>query len=189
MLERLFTSRVRIDLIAHFVLHPGSRYHARGLEKALGATYSAVWKELRNLEEAGLVVSEEDAGGKVFQLNADFPLLDELRSMFLKTAGAVDRIRRALEGLDGIDAAFIYGSYAQGQADAYSDLDLMIIGNVRLETLSSSLSKLEAELGRPVNFTSYTLGEWRTKLANKEPFATDVQRGHKLTIIGSEDAL
>lgn len=189
MLERLFSSRVRIDLIAHFVLHPGGRYHARGLEKALGAHYSAVWRELRNLKEAGLVVSEEDAGRKVYRLNQDFPLLDELRGMFLKTAAAGDRIRKALEGHDGIVAAFIYGSYALGQADAYSDLDLMVIGDVELPSLSQSLSELEAELGRPVNYIMYTLAEWRSKLANRDPFATDVQRGPKLMLVGSEDVL
>ena len=189
MLERLFSSRVRIDLIAHFVLHPGSHYHTRGLEKVLHANYSAIWKELRNLEEAGLLVSEEDAGRKLFRLNQDFPLLDELRAMFLKTAAAGDRIRKALEGHDGIVAAFIYGSYALGQADAYSDLDLMVIGDVELPSLSQSLSELEAELGRPVNYIMYTLAEWRSKLANRDPFATDVQRGPRLMLVGSEDAI
>jgi len=189
VLERLFSSRVRIDLIAHFVLHPGSHYHTRGLEKVLHANYSAIWKELRNLEEAGLLVSEEDAGRKLFRLNQDFPLLDELRAMFLKTAAAGDRIRKALEGHDGIVAAFIYGSYAQGKADALSDLDLMIIGNMELQSLSFSLSKLEGKLGRPINVVTYTPEEWRSKLANKDPFVTDVQRGPKLMLIGSEDAL
>ncbi|MGH2619752.1 MAG: nucleotidyltransferase domain-containing protein, partial [Anaerolineales bacterium] len=100
-----------------------------------------------------------------------------------------DRIREALQGLEGIDAAFIYGSYAQGTADAKSDLDLMIVGNVKLESLSSSLSKLEAAFGRPVNLINYTLAEWRSRLANREPFAMDVRQGPKLMLIGSEDAL
>lgn len=189
MLERLFSSRVRIELIAHFVLHPGSHYHTRGLEKVLHANYSAIWKELRNLEEAGLLVSEEDAGRKLFRLNPEFPLIDELRAIFLKTAGAGDGIRKALQGLDGIDAAFIYGSYAQGKADAYSDLDLMIIGNIELQSLSTSLSRLEGEFGRPINVVTYAPEEWRSKLANKDPFVTDVQRGPKLMLIGSEDAI
>lgn len=174
VLERLFSSRVRIELIAQFILHPGSHYHTRGLEKVLHANYSANWKELRNQEQAGLLVSEEDAGRKLFRLNLEFPLIDELRAIFLKTAGAGDSIRRALQGLDEIDAAFIYGSYAQGQADAYSDLDLMIIGNVDLKRLASSLSKLEAKFGRPINLVTYTAEEWRSKLANKDPLVTDV---------------
>ena len=189
MLEKLFSSRVRIELIAHFILNPGSSFHARGLEKAVDANYSAIWKELRNLEEAGLLISEKDPGRKVFRLNSDFPLLEELRGMFLKTAGAGDRIRKELEKLDGIVAAFIYGSYARGQADAYSDLDLMVIGDVELAILSSSLSELETELGRPVNYVTYTLNDWRSKLANRDPFATGVQRGPKLMLLGSEDVV
>ena len=189
MLEKLFSSRVRIGLIAHFILNPGKRNHARGLVKTVDANYSAIWKELRNLEGAGLLLSEEDAGRKLFRLNPEFPLIDELRAIFLKTAGAGDIIRKALQGLAGIDAAFIYGSYAQGQADAYSDLDLMIIGSLKLESLSSRLSKLEAQLGRPVNLVTYTPQEWRSKLANRDPFVSDVERGPKLMLVGSEDAI
>lgn len=189
MLERLFTSRVRIDLIAHFVLHPEGRYHVRGLEKILDAQYSAIWRELENLEKAGVIQSEEDSGRRVFRLNPDYPLNDELRGMILKTVGAGDQIRKALDGLDGIHAAFIYGSYADGQADAYSDIDLMIIGETNLENLSPAISALEADLGRSVNIITYAHKEWRSKLAAGDPFATDVLQGPKMMLLGSEDAL
>lgn len=189
MLERLFTSRVRIDLIARFVLHPESRYHVRGLEKILDAQYSAIWRELENLEQAGVVRSEEDSGRRVFRLNPDYPLADELRGMILKTVGAGDQVRKALDGLDGIHAAFIYGSYADGQVDAYSDIDLMIIGEVDLENLSPAVSALEADLGRSVNITAYSLQEWKSKLEAEDPFATEVLEGPRVTLVGPEHAI
>ncbi len=189
MLERLITSRVRIDLIAHFILHPEGRYHVRGLEKVLDAHYSAVWRELENLEQAGVILSEEEAGRRMFQLNPEYPLLDELRGMILKTVGAGDRIREALDGLDGVHAAFIYGSYADGQVDAYSDIDIMIIGEVNLEKVSSAISALEVELGRPVNVVTYALPEWRSKLEAEDPFTTAVIQEPKMMIVGSENAL
>jgi len=189
VLERLITSRVRIDLIAHFVLHPEGRYHIRGLEKVLDAQYSAIWRELENLEQAGVIQSEEDGGRRVFRLNPDYPLGDELRGMILKTVGAGDQIRKALVGLDGIHAAFIYGSYADGQVDAYSDLDLMIIGEADLENLNPAVSALEAELGRPVNIITYSLHEWKSKLEAEDPFAKEVLDGPKVMLVGSDHAL
>ena len=58
-------------------MNPGQRGHIRGLARAVHANYSAVWKELRNLEAAGLVVSEEEGGSRFFRLNPQYPLVDE----------------------------------------------------------------------------------------------------------------
>ena len=44
-----------------------------------------------------------------------------------KPAGA--ELRGALEKTPGVELAFLYGSYASGEAHATSDLDLMIVGN------------------------------------------------------------
>jgi len=151
VLQRLFSSRVRVALVTYFVMNPDQRRHIRGLAKAVPANYSAVWKELRNLEAAGLVVSEEEAGRRFFKLNPDFPLVDELRGMVLKTVGAGDSIRQALRGVPDIQAAFIYGSYADGRVDAQSDIDIIVIGEVELEQLSSTISHLEQALRRSVS--------------------------------------
>ena len=189
MLKRLITSQVRIDLIAHFILNPEGRYHVRGLEKTLDAHYSAVWRELENLQQAGVISSEEDAGRRMFQLNPEYPLLDELRGMILKTVGAGDRIREAISGLDGVHAAFIYGSYADGQVDTYSDIDLMIIAEANLEKISSAISALEVELGRPVNVVTYSLQEWRSKLQAQDPFVMAVFEEPKIMVLGTENVL
>ena len=187
--ERLFASRVRVALIAYFVLHPGERLHVRALEKIVGAQYSAVWRELRNLEVAGLVASEKIAGSRFYELAPEFPLLAELRSMVLKTVGIGDAVRKSLVKLRGIDAAFIFGSFADGSADSSSDLDLMILGDLELENVSSAISDLESELNRPVNYVLYSLQEWRSRLDHEDAFATNVMAGTKLMLIGSEDGL
>lgn len=189
MLERLLSSRVRVELVTYFVMNPDQRRHIRGLARAVHANYSAVWKELRNLEAAGLVFSEEEGGSRFFRLNPEYPLVDELRGMVVKTAGAGDRIRQALRGVQGIQAAFIYGSYADGRVDAKSDIDLMVIGEAELERLSSTISQLEEALGRSVSVVTYTPREWKAKLQQDDPFALDVLRRPKLMLLGSEDAL
>ena len=189
VLQRLFSSRVRVALVTYFVMNPDQRRRIRGLAKAVPANYSAVWKELRNLEAAGLVVSEEEAGRRFFKLNPDFPLVDELRGMVLKTVGAGDSIRQALRGVPDIQAAFIYGSYADGRVDAQSDIDIIVIGEVELEQLSPTISHLEEALSRSVSVVTYTPHEWKSKLQQDDPFALDVLRRPKLMLVGSEDAL
>lgn len=189
MLERLFTSKVRIDLLAHFILHPGGRFHIRGLERSPEAQYSAIWRELENLEQAGVIVSEADAVRRLFRLNLQDPLLSELQRIILKTAGLGDQVRDGLERLEGLQRAFVFGSFAAGQADAHSDIDLMVIGEVDFEQLSTHIAGVGKRLGRSINVVTFTRAERESKLANEDPFALEVVRSPKLMLIGSEDEL
>jgi len=189
LLERLFTSRVRVKLITLFVLHPEREYHIRALESVVGARYSAIWKELKNLEQAGLLLSKSDGGRRVFRLNPSYPLLGELRSILLKTVAAGDRIRQALADAQQIQAAFIFGSFAGSDSDAESDIDLMVIGDVDLARLSAAVSELESNLAREVNYVLFTPEEWHSRLEAGDPFSVNVLEGPKVMLIGSEDAL
>ena len=165
MLEHLFTSRVRVDLLTLLLMRPQESFHIRALASMLEAQYSAVWKELNNLEHIGLLTSESVGGRKLYCINPDFPILAELRTMILKTTGAGDVIRSALKRLSGTQAAFLFGSFAAGTADALSDIDLMIIGKVALEDLGEAIAGLETELGRDINYLVHTAQEWDAKLA------------------------
>lgn len=189
VLEALFSSRVRVRLLTIFLLNPGSRFHARALARMVEAQYSAIWKELNNLERVGLLLSESSANAKSYQLNPRFSILPELRSIILKTAGAGDMIRRELEGFGQVEAAFVYGSFAAGDADHQSDIDLMLVGKVDLVRLAPIIARLEKDLGRAVNYTACTPEEWREKQRKREPFVANVLNSPKVMLIGDEDAL
>jgi len=189
MLERLFSSRVRVRLMTLFLLNPDIPYHVRELSRQVDANYSAIWKELNNLEQVGLLISETMMNRKVYHLNTSFPLLPELRSIVLKTVGAGDLIRQTLNDFDGIEAAFIYGSFAGGEPDLQSDLDLMIVGEVDLSGLSSTVAAMEEQLSRPVNYILYSKEEWKSKVEAGDPFILNVMKGDKIMLIGAIDEL
>jgi predicted nucleotidyltransferase len=189
MLEALFSSRVRVRLLTIFLLNPVAHFHARALAQMVHAQYSAVWKELKNLEQVGLLVAESSGGSRFYSVNPQFPILAELRSIIVKTAGVGDVIRRELEGVGQIDAVFVYGSMATGDADHQSDIDLMLIGKINLIHLAPVIRKLEKNLGRAVNYTVYTPEEWREKQQRREPFIENVLTSPKLMLIGDENAL
>lgn len=188
MLQTLFSSRVRVRLLTLFLLSPDPHFHASALTRQVGAQYNAVWKELANLERAGLLLSESSANTKTYRLNPRCLILPELRAIVLKTEGAGDAIRQALVGLD-VDAAFVYGSFAVGDIDQQSDIDVMIIGKIELTRLASVVARLERDLGRAVNYVAYTPEEWREKQNAQEPFVANVLASPKIMLIGDEDAL
>lgn len=188
MLEALFSSRVRVRLLTAFLMNPEARFHARALAGTVEAQYSAVWKELVNLERAGLLLSESAANVKAYRLNPRFPILPELRAIVLKTTGAGDVIRQSLADVP-LGAAFIYGSFAAGDMDGASDIDVMLIGRIDLTRLAPVMAQLEKELGRAVNYIAYTQEEWRDKQHAGDPFIANVLAGPKIMLIGDEDGL
>jgi predicted nucleotidyltransferase len=189
LLKRLFSSRVRIQLLSHFLLHPEARDHIRALASEVDAHYNAVWKELNNLEEAGLLKSETVGGRKIFTLNSQFPIIPELRNILLKTVGAGDLVRESLKDLEGIEEAFIFGSFAEGEPDADSDLDIMLIGDLDVAQATPVIDEMEKILARDVNYVLFTQEEWKSRLENGDIFVTNVRNGPKVILIGSQDDL
>jgi predicted nucleotidyltransferase len=189
LLERLFSSRVRIRLLTIFLLHPDEQYHIRAIASEVNAQYSAVWKELKNLEDAGLLQSEKTAGRKLFRLNPQFPIISELRNILLKTVSAGDLVRNALYGVEGVEQAFIFGSFAEGELDAESDLDLMVIGDVDVGQVAAMVDEIERMLSREVNYILFTREEWDSRLADGDSFASNVRSAPKVMLIGNQDGL
>lgn len=187
MLERLFSSRVRVKLLTTFLTNPQSRFYTRELERLLGESPYAIQRELRRLESIGLLEAERQANIRYYWVNELFPIYPELRGIILKTSGLGDTLREALAHLGTIKEAFIYGSVAAGDEDGSSDIDLMIVGEVDLLRLSEAISRLEDSAGREINYAVYSSEELECKLRQSDPFLTNVQSGPKIMLIGSED--
>lgn len=189
MLETLFSSRVRAKVIAAFFLSPGESHNAWELANRLGENYSAVWKELVLLERVGILTSQQRGKTKDYSVDKSCPIEPELRSIVLKTEGPGEIIKEKLPEVGHVKEAFIYGSYASGEADSRSDLDLMIIGEINLVQLGHIISVLEKDLNRPINYVIYSEVEWNKKEEIKDPFWENVQSAPKVWLIGEKNVL
>ncbi len=189
MLEKLFSSRVRTKLLVSFFMSPGKGFNARELTLHLSESYSAVWKELVRLESIGILTSESRSNSKTYVLNPLCPIAPELRSMIIKTEGIGNTLRTGLSSMGKIRAAFVFGSYASGDADEKSDLDLLVIGDIVLVQFGAVIAQLEKEMGRPINYLIYSEDEWNTKRENADPFTLNVMDAPKIMLIGDEHAL
>jgi predicted nucleotidyltransferase len=124
---------------------------------------------------------------KYFQLNREYPLFDEMRKIVAKTIGAAPVIAQSLKKIEGIDEAYLYGSFASNQQDAASDIDVLLIGAPREEVLAQVMRRLERQLGREINYTVLTPKEFGSRRARKDTFLENVWHNKRIPLVGSNE--
>lgn len=189
MLDQLFSSRVRAKILEALFYSPGTRINAYQLTQSIGENYNAVWKELVHLESLGILKSVRKGKTKEYSLNLFCPIIEELRSMVLKTKGIGRFLHSQLSSLGLISAAFIFGSYAAGIADEKSDIDLFLIGQVDMLAFSELINQSELKIQRPINYITMTFVEWTEKKERQDPFISNLLNSPKIFLIGDENAL
>jgi predicted nucleotidyltransferase len=182
--EALF-GKARRAVLAMIFGRADEQFYVRQIARAAGAGQGAVHRELKRLTEAGIVLRTTKGQQVYYQANQQSPIFQELKSLFIKTAGVGDLLREVLAPLGKrVSVAFIYGSLARGQENARSDVDVMVIGKATFGEVVDALHPVQDRLGREVNPTVYPPAEFRAKLAAKHHFLTTVMREPKVFLIG-----
>jgi predicted nucleotidyltransferase len=180
-------SKARQRLLAYYFANPTARLHLRDLAERLDIDPANLSKELRRLETEGLFRSELSGRQKYFQLNRGYPLFAEVRSIVSKTVGASSLIAQSLKQIDGIEQAYLYGSFASNQQDAASDIDVLVIGTLRDEALAEAMRKIERQLGREVSYTVLTRREFDSRRKRKDAFLENVWHNKRVLLIGPNE--
>jgi predicted nucleotidyltransferase len=178
-------SKARQKLLAYYFTNPTTRHHLRDLAERLSVDPSNLSKELSRLEREGLFRSEVNGRQKYFQLNREYPLFNEVRSIIAKTIGAVPLLAESLKKIEGVEEAYLYGSFARNQQDAASDVDVLVIGKPKSETLAETVQKLERQLGREINYTVLTRKELESRRGRKDAFLENVWHTKRVLLVGA----
>jgi DNA-binding transcriptional ArsR family regulator len=171
MLSTLITSKSRIEVLTWFVSHPGERFHYLQLDRLLASSRASLQRELKRLEDGGLLRSTKEGNIRFYSIDQDYPLYPELKSIIFKTAGLADFLRDSLHEIGIVEVALIYGSVAKNVEDMASDVDLLVIGDIDMDALHEALDAAEQRTGREVNPTVYSREEWsgRAKTGRSNP--------------------
>jgi len=175
-------SALRRALLSYFFANRAATHYVRELAALLAVDPTNLSKELSRLEREGLFRSELRGNQRHYSLNREYPLYKEVASILLKTVGVVPTAAKALNGIAGVDAAYIYGSFAKGGQDSRSDIDLLIVGQPPAADLAMAARKLEKTFGREINYTVVSRRELKRKLAAGDPFLQDVWNGKRIEL-------
>lgn len=186
---RITKSKLREELLTLYFTTPNKKYYLRELERILNFSVGNIRRELIKLESTGLFLSENKGNLVYYYLNKSYPLFKELKSIIFKTSGAPKMLQNTLKKFDGIDRAFIYGSFAKGEERGGSDIDLLIIGEVNEDKLIEVISNVERKLQREINYSIYGKEDFKKKEKEGNPFILDILQEKKIFLIGDENGL
>jgi predicted nucleotidyltransferase len=190
MLEALLGSKLRAKVLGWLFSHPDERYFVRQLTTLLKEDSTNVSRELARLEKTGILVLTTEGRQKYYQANRQSPIFNELHGLMLKTVGVGDIIKKALEPrMADIKLAFIFGSMAKKAENRFSDIDLLVVGDITFGDLVDLISTAEEALTRELNPVVYTLPEFNKRLSENHYFIRDLLSGDKIFVIGDESEL
>ena len=185
----VFATPTLAALLSVFAREPERRYYQKELVELIGGSLFLVQRELKRLEHSGLVGRETRGRQVEYRANTHHPAFRGLRDALLNSVALGDRLKGALSAVDGVRLAFVFGSVADGKDDADSDVDLLIIGDLTLRDVSTSVVPLLRDIGREPNIVVLSEGDLRRRVGSGDGFLTDVLAGPKLWLAGDDDQL
>jgi predicted nucleotidyltransferase len=181
-------SEARARLLAHFVVHPESREHVRSLERHTGLGKRSLQAELARLEAMGLVRREVEDRRVLYVRSGYTPQWRAIETL-AGEYGIPLLLRDALAGVPGIEAAFIFGSLARGDARPDSDVDLLIYGDPDLSALGHAMGDLALVLERRLDVKTYDRTRFIRDNRFGASFLPSALADPKLWLFGSEQDL
>lgn len=167
-------SSITQKLLSYFFLNKTKEFYVNELARLLKVDPKNLDKKLKELGKEGLFKSEFKGVQKYYSLNQSFPLLEAYEQIINKTIGLEYQLKNVLMRINGLEEAYIFGSYASDKLGVLSDIDLLIIGSHRTLDAEKAISPLRESLGRDVNIIDMTRKEFGKRKQKKDPLIKDI---------------
>lgn len=125
------------------------------LAERAGVSKATASHEVTRLVRHGVVLEQRLGRNRLVSANRSLPWADDLQSMLAKTVGVPALLADALRDIDGIEEAWIFGSWAArftGEpGPPPADIDVLVIGNAELRHVRAACRAVASRVRREVN--------------------------------------
>lgn len=182
----LFTSSVRLKLLQKLFYFPQELYFTRELGRAIGVEINAIRRELENLKNAGLIISEPRSNKIYHQANTSSPLFLDLTLIAHKTSGLGGDFHKYTDKLGKLDKIYYNQDFlvARPKDLAASEVDILLVGEVILQELEDLIKTEEVLRSREVNYMVMSNSEFQIRKQKRDPFIVDFFLKEPVLIFG-----
>ncbi len=160
----IFRSRLQGELLALTLVDPSRQWTIDELARRTGEPYQTVAAEVRRLQEAEMLVATTVGRTKLLSANEANVYLPPLAQLAIMAFGPPLVIGEEFGSVDGVEAIYIYGSWAARQhgepGPTPNDIDVLVIGRPDRDEIFDAAQRAQGRLGREVNVTQRTRKHW-----------------------------
>ncbi len=154
----ILRSQQQAELLALLLGDPELEVSLTDLAERTGVPYATVHREVERAESTGILTSRKVGRTRLVRADTASPYFAGLADVMTRAFGPPQLLASALAEVDGVDRAFIYGSWAArnaGETGArpVGDIDVLVLGEPDRDALFAATAGLEGRLGRPVQIT------------------------------------
>jgi len=184
----LFRSKHQFDLFAFLFLQSDRPHSVTQIARQTKIPQPTVSRELARLESADLIAATQIGRSRLVKVNTQHPYYPELASLILKAAGPAYEIGRRLRKIRGLEAAYIYGSWARrylGEPGHHPrDVDVLVIGNPDPDEVDEACIRVGRKIGLEINPVIATPEEWRSRASG---FLKQLHKAPLLALLESDE--
>jgi hypothetical protein len=189
-LAELFSSRVRAAVLTLVLPRPHLAFSLTDLSRRLGLPVSSLQHECYKLTRLGLLRDERVGNARLYSPDPVWPLLEPLTSLTVRAVPLEEALRGAIEGVPGIDGAWISGDLTSQSDPVY----IVVLGSLGVEELDGIFDRCRVALvpvvgaGR-IELAYFRPADWKARMARSDPFARSLCDGHRieLSAFGQEE--
>lgn len=178
-LTKLFWSKTRTKLLEKFFLEyeawNNDWFHMRALSRDLEEQINSIKRELDSLEELHILKSREDAKKKIFYLNKNFILIEEFKSIFLKTYNPYENIKKFFKDEISLDLVIINEELSKRLIwNTNNIVDIFLIWEIDKIKFNDFLAK--TFFNRKIKYAIITVSDFQKRLEYSDKLIFNIIR-------------
>ncbi|HVV25433.1 MAG TPA: transcriptional regulator [Candidatus Saccharimonadales bacterium] len=198
MVEQLFGSKTRVKLLQLFYSSPNRSFYVREITRKIDEQINSVRRELSNLLNIGIIVSENTNNRLYYEVNQKFEYYKPLQEIFgggvnksvtkkkVTEDGADEAAEADLKAVGHVELALYTGQFTR---DDSAGIDFLVVGDVNRNALKKYVDRLEKQEGKSLRYAVMSLTDFQYRQGIKDRFAVGVERAKKQILVDEHHLL
>ncbi len=158
-----FGNTTLLKILSFFLRNPTKKISYTNLRKTLKIAKASLTKYLKLLLREELIKVEMIGLNKIYELDKGNLIVKQLK--ILDNLLILSDIKPVCDKHE--IEIYLYGSAARGEDTEGSDIDLLMIGKISKEQVSSDVANISKKIGREIKFSIFSPLEW-SKMSRRD---------------------
>ena len=181
-----------------FYSNPNRSFYVREITRKIDEQINSVRRELANLLNVGIIVSDNTNNRLYYEVNQNFEHYEPLLAIFgeQSSVAAPGKLQSKkataspkddkFKALGNVEIVLYTGQFTR---DESSGIDMLLVGDVNQNALQKFVSELETQENKDIRYTVMPLAEFSYRRQIKDRFITTVLDSKKQIVVDKSGTL